>query len=688
MWSLEFDPIVPLWLVGGLAFIGAALIGLALAQRIRGSSVRALAVAALAIALLNPIVVNARRDLLSTVVALVVDRSPSQALAGRDAVTEAMREALTERLGVLGGVEVRTIIAGDDRAAGGTELFAALNAGLADVPPDRLGAAIMLTDGQVHDAPRGAVDLGGAPLHALIAGRADERDRRIVIENAPRFGIVGEEQTVTFRVLDDGSPAGARVLVSVYGDGQLLRSETVAAGAEVGFTFNVDHGGANVLEFAAEPLAGELTALNNRAVVELTGIRENLRVLLVSGEPHAGERTWRDLLKSDASVDLIHFTILRPPEKQDGTPVNQLALISFPTRELFAEKIYEFDLIIFDRYQEQGVLPPAYFDNIALYVRAGGAMLIAAGPDNFGFFSIYNTSLAQILPVAPTGDVIETPFYARLTEAGLQHPVTRGLRGSQVEPPDWSRWFRLVAAQNPRGDVIMEGPDRRPLLVLGHEGEGRIAMLLSDQAWLWARGFEGGGPHVDLLRRLAHWLMKEPDLEEEALRAAAAADGDLTIERQTMADAVGPLTVTSPAGEMRQVQPAEIAPGLWRAVLAAADIGLWRVTDGDLVAVAHVGPPNPREYLNVRSTLDVLEPAVEAGNGHLSRMTNGAGTLDPPRILPIRSGGNYGGGDWLGVRMTEASILLGIERYPLFIGFLGLAILLTVLAATWFREGR
>ncbi|MCC6735074.1 MAG: hypothetical protein IT534_02965 [Bauldia sp.] len=689
MWSLGFDPVVPAWLIALLAVAAAGLLALAVARGLRGTWLRAIAVAALVAALVNPIIVREERDPLSTVVAVVVDRSASQELAARDETTEAMRAALVARLGQLEGIEIRTIDGARDRAASdGTELFAALNAGLADVPPDRLGAVIMLTDGQVHDVPAGPLDLGGAPVHALVSGRTTETDRRVVVDDAPLFGIVGEPQTVTYTVMDDGAAPGATVRVSILADGRPFRTDTVIAGRPSTFTFEVPHGGDNVLEFQAEELPGELTDLNNRAIVEINGIRENLRVLLVSGEPHVGERTWRDLLKSDASVDLIHFTILRPPEKQDGTPVNELALIQFPTRELFEQRINEFDLIIFDRYQEQGVLPPAYFENMAQFVRNGGAILIAAGPDDVGFFSIYNTALATILPISPTGDLVEAPFYPRVTEAGFRHPVTRELLGAAQEPPAWSRWFRQVVATNPTGDVVMNGADGRPLLVLAHEGEGRVAMLLSDQAWLWARGFEGGGPHIDLLRNLAHWLMKEPDLEEEALRAAAD-NGQITIERQTMEEAVAPVTVTSPSGATTTLALEEVEPGLYRGTLPADEVGLWQVTDGTLVAVTHVGPPNPREFQEALSTTAKLEPVVDATNGHIGRMLDAGGNLDLPRVLEIRPGAaNYGGGDWLGIRMTEASTLLGIARVPLFLGFLGLAILLGLVTLAWYREGR
>ena len=218
--------------------------------------------------------------------------------------------------------------------------------------------------------------------------------------------------------------------------------------------------GPNIVEIEASPLDNELTLVNNRAVVAIDGVRDKLRVLLVSGEPHSGERTWRNLLKSDASVDLVHFTILRPPEKQDGTPINELSLIAFPTRELFQQKINEFQLIIFDRYARQGVLPIAYFDNIARYVRAGGAVLVSAGPDYASTTSIWRTPLDLVLPAEPVG-VTEKPFYAHLSDAGKRHPVTRGLEGSGTEPPHWSRFFRTVDTRNATSPPVMTGRRRQ-----------------------------------------------------------------------------------------------------------------------------------------------------------------------------------------------------------------------------------
>jgi hypothetical protein len=440
------------------------------------------------------------------------------------------------------------------------------------------------------------------------------------------------------------------------------------------------------VEIEASSLSGELTAVNNRAVVAIDGVRDKLRVLLVSGEPNAGERTWRNLLKSDASVDLVHFTILRPPEKQDGTPINELSLIAFPTRELFQQKIGEFQLIIFDRYARQGVLPMIYFDNIARYVRDGGAVLVAAGPDYASSTSLWRTPLDSILPAEPDGTLTERGFRPKLTELGKRHPVTRDLEGSASEPPHWSQWFRVVDTRNPTGTAVMQGPDNEPLLLLSRQGEGRVALLLSDHIWLWARGFEGGGPHLDLMRRLSHWLMKQPELEEEALRLVVRGH-ELLVRRQTMADEVSDVTLTSPSGSTQILKLAPTDAGVWEATVTANELGLWRATDGKLNALVNIGPANPREFSEVTSTTDVLAPITAATGGDSRRLEEGGG-VNVPRILAVRSGDTYKGGDWIGLKMRDASVVRGIGVLPVFAGLLGLLLLLGSLAGTWAREGR
>jgi hypothetical protein len=677
-------PAYVVWAAFGASLLISVVLLLA---RSRGAAMRAVALGLMVLALANPSLTREDRDPIPSVAAVIVDKSPSQDFVDRNAQTEAARATLVERLKRIPGLEVRVAEAGAaDGETDGTRLFSALSATLADVPPDRVAGAIMITDGRVHDVPADAAALGfAAPLHALITGHKDEIDRRVVLTQTPRFGIVGQSQTIGFRVEDQGAKVGS-AQITVRRDGEVLEQRAVAVGTDVKVSVPIPHAGQNIVEVEASPLEGELTQVNNRAVISIDGVRDKLRVLLVSGEPHAGERTWRNLLKSDASVDLVHFTILRPPEKQDGTPINELSLIAFPTRELFQQKISEFQLIIFDRYARQGVLPMIYFDNIAKYVRDGGAVLIAAGPDYASPTSIWRTPLDAILPAEPSGDVTEQPFRPSLTEAGKRHPVTRGLEGSESNPPQWSQWFRLVDTKRNNGTSIMQGPDGKPLLVLAHEGEGRVALLLSDHIWLWARGYEGGGPHLDLLRRLSHWLMKQPELEEEALRLIVKGR-DITVQRQTMADSINEVTLTSPTGAARTLALQPVEPGLWRAEVTANELGLWRATDGKLTALANVGPANPREFAQVTSTTEVLRALTAATGGDARRLADG-NSIDVPRVVPVRTSTTFKGEDWIGLKMRDVSVVRGIGVLPVFAGLIGLLLLVGSLAATWAREGR
>ncbi len=693
-WSIEFSPLIPLW--GLLTFAAIALIlsSAILIGRQQGGLLRVCAFIAMLLALLNPAIEREDREKLTSVAAVVVDQSPSQKLGDRSDITEEAQKILSDRLGNIDDFEVRVIETGQEsqfNQADGTELFKALENGLSDVPPNRIAGAILITDGQVHDTPKEIESLEfNAPVHALITGRNEEIDRHLVLEKAPKFGLVGTKQVVSLRLIDqvpDTFPPVERTQVHIKRDGNPVGTITVKPGVEYSVPVEIEHGGDNIFEFEVEELENELTLLNNRLVVTIDGIRENLRVLLISGEPYAGERTWRNLLKSDASVDLVHFTILRPPEKQDGTPINELSLIAFPIQELFIEKIHEFDLIVLDRYQLRGVLPPPYFESIAQYVRNGGALLLASGPEFSNNTSLYLTPLAPIIPAEPSGNILEEPYHAMVTDLGLRHPVTRTLPGINSDIPDWSQWFRLIDSRPRAGDIIMSGAANKPLLILDHQENGRIALMLSDHSWLWARGFNGGGPHVPLLRNIAHWLMKEPDLAEEALRVESNGT-ELLIERQTLGEQIAPVTVTNSLGFSQQVELENNEDGIWQARIPTPELGLYTVTDGNYTALANVGPPNPREFSDVKSTTEILSDLTTETNGTLARINQPSNDLTLPRVVPIKNSTSYSGNGWIGLKSTNASILKGVDRYPLIFGFLGLAILLGAISLTWYREGR
>jgi hypothetical protein len=706
-WSIDFSPMVPAPLFWAGAALALVLVALLLFRRSRGALLRALSLAALLLALSNPTLRQEERESLANIAIVVVDESLSQGIAGRPEQTAAIRRELESKLAGIANLQVRWVTSSrpTGETASGTNLFADLNSALANTPPDRLAGVVMITDGQVHDVPKSALTLGfDAPVHALLTGQPDEFDRRIEVLKAPRYGIVGSTRDIEARVVETGrrGRAGERVTLKIRREGKADETRTTQIGRTVPIPMPFPHAGQNIVEIELETAPGELTPANNRVVVVAEGVRENLRVLLVSGEPHAGERVWRNLLKSDAAVDLVHFTILRPPQKQDGTPIHQLSLIAFPTRELFSEKIKDFDLIIFDRYQHRDILQLLYYENIARYVEQGGALLVAAGDDYAGPMSLSRTPLSVVLPATPTGRVLERPYKARLSLDGVKHPVTRGLPGAEGgEPgkePTWGRWFRQVDVSASRGRTVMSGAEDRPLLVLDRKGTGRVALMLSDHAWLWARGYDGGGPHTDLLRRLAHWLMKEPDLEEERL-IASARGFKLTVERRSMEEGVPPVQVSAPGGDSSEVTLEKAGPGLWRSTVDVKVPGLYKLQTqsptGMLHAVANAGIEDAREMSEVTATDEKLKPLVEAtgggtfwtrGGGLLSSV--GSSGVDLPRISMLANARVLAGSGWMGLKDREAFVTRGVKLIPMFTGFLALAALLALLALTWWREGR
>jgi hypothetical protein len=685
-YTIDIAPHVPTYLLWLLAIAAVILFAYAAYARAAGAWARALFFAIALGALLNPLIIRETREGLPDVVALIVDHSASMDIRHRREQADAAALRVRQMLAADRTLDIRRAdVTSRPSEDTGTQLFAALAHATADVPRDRLAGSIAITDGEVHDAPSTAKPALEAPFHALIVGAPGERDRKLTIVSATRYAIVGQTANVVIRVDDFGSPPGGAADVRVRVDGVDAGAHYVTTGRDTTLKIPVSHGGENVIELSAEPGPSELTLENNRGVVTITGVRDRLHVLLISGEPHAGERVWRSLLKADPSVDLIHFTILRPPSKQDATPINELALIAFPYRELFVDKLSQFDLVIFDRYSERGILPLAYFENIARYVENGGALLVSSGPEYAQPMSIFRTPLAAVLPAQPTGDVVARPFKPVVTQQGFEHPVTRDLPGANTQSaqPSWGRWFRIIAATKVAGETLMAGPDNRPLLVLDRVGKGRVAELLSDQGWLWARGYEGGGPQAELLRRLAHWLMKEPELEEERL-SATVSGGTIAIDRQTMADTVKPITLTYPSGRQTRLTLSKVEAGHWHGSAKADELGLYRVTDGTLNAVTANGPLNPKEVADMRATDSILKPVANATGGGVHWLADG-GVPQIRRVLP----GRLASGDsWIGLRANHAYRVTSVEQEPLLPAWLALVLLLGTLMLAWRLEGK
>ena len=685
--NLSFDPLLNLPLIIAFGAVVAAFCVFMLIKRIRGSILRAFTGAFLLAALANPTLHQNDTTPISDIAIAVVDESASTTIGDRAAKTAKALDALKKRVAELGNTELRiATVNANTNGNDGTNAFAAFNRTLADIPQSRFAGAILITDGQVHDVPTAkALQSLPSPIHTLITGSKHEIDRKIVVDHAPRFALVGQEPTLQFHVDEQGG-SGVDIPVVVTIAGQEPKTILVKPGASAEVSVKIDHAGENLVGLSAAIKPGELSAQNNHLLTHIDGIRDRLRVLLISGQPNAGERSWRNLLKADSAVDLIHFTILRPPEKQDGTPNVELSLIAFPTTELFVDKLDKFDLVIFDRYRHQSILPDAYLGNIATYVRKGGALLVSSGEDYAKSDGLYSSPLADVLGAVPTGAITEQPFKPLLSKQGERHPVTRDLAGASSTAPRWGKWFRLIDTtlvnDDGKTEQLLNGPDDKPLLVLRRVGQGRVGQILSDQSWLWARGYDGGGPQTELLKRIAHWAMKEPELEEEQLHAKQVGN-DVVIERRGLKDSYAAVNAVAPDGKTLSVPLVQEKSGLFSGRITAPQQGLYDIKDGDLQTAVDVGIQDTKEAADLLATEDKLKPVAAATGGGIAWLEEGN-----MRISKQAGAGPYAGAGWMNLKANGLVQVTAVHEVSLFSTLLSLAALLFAASLMWWREGR
>jgi hypothetical protein len=610
--SIFFYPYISYNLFYVLSFLSIIMIIIGFKFKASGNILRTILICIILMCIANPIIVSENRENIPDTVAIILDLSPSQNIKNRKETAQKTYDQLKKKLEKIDNLDLRfkTI-----NGKNGTNIFDPLSAIVADIPPDRLAGAIVITDGQIQDSPKNVENYNfKAPINFLLSGEKNEKDRRLIIESAPRFGIVGEEIEVKILV-EDISAKVPNALVTINMNNDIKQSKSITIGETVVITLPLDRAGITSLDIEVEPGTEELTLQNNKSVIDINAIRDRLKVMLVSGEPNMGLRSWRNLLNSDPSVDLVHFTILRPPNKQDLTPIGELSLIPFPTRELFQLNLKDFDLIIFDQYHLRGILPQYYLKNIVEYVVNGGALLDTAGPEYAGPYSLSQSPLQNILPTEPTGEVSSQKFVPNITNEGLRHPVTANLKDDNNQN-DWGPWYRMVEGLTISGDVLLEGPENRPLLILNRIGQGRVAQILSDQSWVWSKSENNKGPQADLLRRLVHWLMKEPELEENEL-SAKVENGTILITRNSLALNAKPVSLISPSNKKIEILLDELGNGRQIGKVLSPEQGIWKLSSGKSSISIIVGNSNSSEYLDVRTTDLIIKPVVDKNMGSI-----------------------------------------------------------------------
>ncbi len=688
--SFVLDPVLPVWAIAVLTVLIIAAATFGQWRGLKSFTLRAVAAFLLAGALLNPQTLIEERTPLPDIVLVINDHSESMTFGTRQQVSGIVNAKLRDQLNGLENLEIVevNIASGGD----GTRLASTMIDALASLPARRIAGVIAITDGQIHDLPEHPANLlpGNTPFHTILIGDKAARDRRIEAIISPKYGLVGETARFELRLEDPGFE-GEQAELEIRLNGELVARFAATAGDKITIPVKIEKRGVNTVEIRATAAKHELTTLNNVLVAEISGVRDRLRVLLITGEPHMGGRAWRNLLKSDPSVDLIQFTILtNPGVKNTYAQPRELSLIRFPDRELFEDKLDEFDLVIFDQFKRRTMaargrtrpmLSPYYISNIAKYVENGGALLVAAGPAYATNDGLARSPLIAVLPAMPTGKTTDTAFRPKLNDKGRRHPITAIFKGDVSAR--WGRWYRSIDAEVIKGDVLMENDDGSPLLVIDKVGKGRAALLLSDQAWLWAKGHDGGGPYNEMFRRLSHWLMGEPDLEADRLKARVE-NGVLQVEHWALDDKNTDIQVLHPAGTAETLKLRRVSPGYFTGSLKADVQGAYRVTTGELSSIAAAGALNPREFKHVRATDKLLEPLVQASGGGVY-WAGETGIV--PALRKTNAGGKTASADFAGLVAHEKYSVTASRRTPLSPTWVYFLLILAALLVAWRLEG-
>ena len=378
-----------------------AVIFFSLFFKIKNLFIRLISFIILIIIILNPVRNSSNKEYHKDLAIVVSDLTNSILETNKDKDVKAAQETLYDQLKKIQNLEIINIEINNNSEKNNNEtfLFKEIDKKINNFSSDRLSSVFIITDGQIHDFNNYKSYFDSIPIHFLLVGSKNEKDRFSKVSNMPNYVLIGNKLKFDLQVIDNFN--NKKIKTDFFIDSKLISSQYLVPNISNNITLPLNHVGKNILEIKTEVSSSEITNINNSQTFEINGVHDRLRVMLISGEPNMGLRNLRNILNSDPSVELIHFTILRPPSKRDLTPVKELSLIPFPTQELFAADISKFSLIIFDQYSLQGILPPKYLNNISNFVLNGGALLDIAGTKYLTPDSLVNSPIKEILPTEP-----------------------------------------------------------------------------------------------------------------------------------------------------------------------------------------------------------------------------------------------------------------------------------------------
>ena len=552
---MSLMPIFPPWLILLFLFLG---LGLVLLQYvlIRGKlgSSRALVISLLRCFsffllisfALNPLFISKKEHRISPPLAILIDTSQSMGLPGAmgkgSRLDEARSILLDEPSGLLKrlkekyevkvyalGESLRTLEEGEFSRLGVGGKNANLSGALAKLNPE--GPQVLLfSDGNLQWENKGPGV--SSPLVVPVGNPDGYKDVLIKSVKAPSMAFRGRE--VTIDVVLKGYGYRGLTLPVVLKDGhRLLTGKNIRfnenpSEATLALSFTPQEIGQHSLSVSILPQVGESLVSNNTVNLSLKVVRDKIRVLVVSGSPSMNYRFMRMALKSDPSIDVLSFVILRTPSDVLNVPLQEQSLIPFHVETLFSKELTEFDLLIFDNFAYHFYFHPKYLGAIKEFVKGGGSFALIGGPHLFGRYG--GTPIEEILPVQLTGKEDyrrDFPRGVKASRTGSSHPILGWSAGDGQGMNNpvtvWEEMptldgFNVLEPKN-SGAVLLESADRDswPILVVGSYGKGRVLVLGTDYSWKWYSGMvakgRGNWAYLKFVEKMVRWLTRDPSLD-------------------------------------------------------------------------------------------------------------------------------------------------------------------------------
>lgn len=504
--QIEFIPILPISILLILGALYFAIWAIIFWRDKRINYYHICASLLLFLAVLNPQRIIKTQTILPINIGIITDYSQSMLASKRTNGTRNFENNLISKLKEYSNLNI--ITENIPSVSQNSDFALAIDRVLKKSPEAQIGAVFIITDGLNQSAKNLKWQF---PIYQMLVGEENETDYYVKLISRPKPTKIGENANIEFIVVNDKIKNGK--IKTIIHIGQEIMQIDAKLNEITKLEIKVQN--RKIIPIAIEAISdeAEVSKANNAIITQIEPAQDSLRVLLVTGEPYEGARAWRNLLKSDPAIDLVHFTLLRGPTKIDTAYESELALIPFPTEELFINKLNEFDLVIFDRFENLIGLRPIYMENIKQYVKNGGAFLASLGPRDTLGQGIMNTSIKDILPIEGIPNPIDEEFTPQITQTGKIHPITSTLNGQ------WGKWDRFFKTKA-KGIVLLSN-NENPILVIDKYEKGRVAVILSDKSWFWQRGYDGGGPFRELIGRTAYWLMGDEKLADTVLKLSS-----------------------------------------------------------------------------------------------------------------------------------------------------------------------